>query len=159
MISTFIFPSWVSIFIFTFTVYPSLLLLFTPSEIFTPFLLRVFHRSLRDRKSPQVSRTFRSILVVLNNAVVWMASTCPLISKSSSSFNNPLLTIPKAPTTIGITVTFMFHSFFNSQAKSRYLSFFSFSFNFIAVGRDRKVDNFANHYYYYYYYYYYRTLA
>ena len=40
--------------------------------------------ALVDRKSPQVSRTLLSILVDLNNVVVWMASTCPLISKSSS---------------------------------------------------------------------------
>ena len=36
-----------------------------------------------------------------------------------------------APITIGIIVTFMLHSFFNSLAKSRYLSFFSRSFSFI----------------------------
>ena len=42
-------------------------------------------------------------------------------------FNNPLLTIPKAPITIGIIVTSIFHSFFNSLARSRYWSFFSHS--------------------------------
>ena len=36
----------------------------------------------------------------------------------------------RAPITIGIIITFMFHSFFNSQAKSRYLSLFSHSFTF-----------------------------
>ena len=39
--------------------------------------------------------------------------------------------MPKAPITIGTIVTFMFHSFFNSLARSRYLSFFSHSFGFI----------------------------
>ena len=39
--------------------------------------------------------------------------------------------MPKAPLTIGTIVTFMFHSFFNSLARSRYLSFFSHSFRFI----------------------------
>ena len=39
--------------------------------------------------------------------------------------------MPKAPITIGIIVTFMFHSFFNSLARSRYLSLFSHSFSFI----------------------------
>ena len=34
----------------------------------------------------QVSRTLLSVLVDLNNAVAWMLSTCPLISKSSTSF-------------------------------------------------------------------------
>ena len=40
------------------------------------------------------------------------------------------MTVPRAPIIIGINVTFMFHSFFNSLARSRYLSFFSLSFNF-----------------------------
>ena len=39
--------------------------------------------------------------------------------------------MPKAPITIGTIVTFMFHSFFNSLGRSRYLSFFSLSFRFI----------------------------
>ena len=43
----------------------------------------------------------------------------------------PLVTVPNAPITIGIIVTYMFHSFFNSLARSRYLSFFSHSFSFI----------------------------
>ena len=91
----------------------------------------VFHWSLSDSKSPQVSRTLLSILAVLNNAVVWMVSTRPPTSKSSSLFNNPLVTVLNAPITIGIIVICMFHCFFNSQAKSRYLSFFSHSFRFI----------------------------
>ena len=74
--------------------------------------LMVFHWSLSDSKSPQVSRTLLSILAVFNNGVVWMVSTCPLTSKSSSPFNNPFVTEPKAPITIGIITTFMFHSFF-----------------------------------------------
>ena len=91
----------------------------------------VFHWSLSDSKSPQVSRTLLSILAVLNNAVVWMVSTRPPTSKSSSPFSNPLVTVPNAPITIGIIVTCMFHSFFSSLARSRYLSFFSHSFSFI----------------------------
>ena len=90
----------------------------------------VFHRSLCDSNSPEVSRTLLSILVDLNNTVVWMVSTCPLISKSSSPCNNPSVIVPRAPISIDITTTFMFHSFFNSLARSRYLSFFSLSFNF-----------------------------
>ena len=91
----------------------------------------VFHWSLSDSKSPQVSRTRLSILAVLNNAVVWIVSTHPPTSKSPWPFNNPLVTVPNAPITIGTIVTFMFHSFFNSLARSRYLSFFSLSFRFI----------------------------
>ena len=89
----------------------------------------VFLWSLSDSKS-QVSRTLLSILANLNNAVVWMVSTYPPISKSSSPFINPLVIVPRAPITIDINITFMFHSFFNSFARSRYLSFFSLSFNF-----------------------------
>ena len=81
-----------------------------------------FHWSLSDSKSPQVSRTLLSSLAFLNNVVVWMVSTRPPTSKSSNPFSNPLVTVPNAPITIGIIVTFMFHSFFNSQA-STYPSF------------------------------------
>ena len=91
----------------------------------------VFHWSLSDSKSLQVTRSLLSILAVLNNAVVWMVSTRLLTSKSSSPFSNPLVTVPNAPIIIGIIVTWMFHSFFSSLARSRYLSFFSYSFSFI----------------------------
>ena len=91
----------------------------------------VFHWSLSDSNSPQVSRTLLSILTVLINAVFWIVSTHPPTSKSYSPFKNPLITVPKAPITVGIIVTSMFHSFVNSLARSRYLSFFSHSFNFI----------------------------
>ena len=86
---------------------------------------------LSDDKSPQVSRTLLSILAVFNNVVVWMVSTRPPTSKSSSPFSNPLVTVPNAPITIGVIVTCMFHSFFNSLARSMYLSVFSHSFSFI----------------------------
>ena len=83
--------------------------------------------SLSDNKSPQVSRTLFSILIDLNNDVVFI---CPLISKSSSAFINPFGVVPIAPITIGITVSFMFHWFFSSLARSRYLFLFSLYFNF-----------------------------
>ena len=91
----------------------------------------VFHWSLSDSKFPWVSRTLLGILAVLNNAVVWMVSTRPPTSKSSNPFSNPLVTVPNAPTTIGMIVICIFHSFFHSLAKSWYLSFFSHSFSFI----------------------------
>ena len=62
-----------------------------------------------------------------------MVSTCPPTSESFSPFSYPLVTVPNAPITIGIIVTFMFHSFFNSIARSRYFSFFLHSFSFILV--------------------------
>ena len=89
----------------------------------------VFHWSLSDSKS-QVSRTRLRILAVLSNAVVWIVSTRPPTSKSSRPFNNPLVIVPNTPITIDTIVTLMFHSFFNSLARSRYL-FFSLSFRFI----------------------------
>ena len=89
-----------------------------------------FHRRFSDCKTPQVSRTLLSILTLFNNAVVWMVSTRPPTFKSSRSFNKRLVTVPKAPVTICIIDTFIFHSFFNSLARSRYLSLFSHSFRF-----------------------------
>ena len=83
-----------------------------------------FHWSLSDSKSPHFSRTLLSILADLSNTVVWMVSTRPLISKSSTPFNNPFVIVPSASFTIGITVTFMFHSFFNSLSRSRLLLLF-----------------------------------
>ena len=62
----------------------------------------VFHWSLRDSKSPQVSRTRLRILAVLNNVVVWMGSTRLPTSNSSSLFGKTLVTVPKAPITIRI---------------------------------------------------------
>ena len=84
--------------------------------------------SMNDCKAPQVSRALLSILADLNNAVVWMVSTRPVISNSSSPITNPLGIFPRAPTTNGITVTYVFHSCFSPLARPRYLSLFSFSF-------------------------------
>ena len=91
----------------------------------------IFHWSLSDNKPLQVSRTLLSILAVLNNVVVWMVSTRPPTSKSSSPYCNPFVTVPNTPISIGFIVTFVLHSFFNSLARSRYVSFLSHSFNFI----------------------------
>ena len=103
--------------------------------------LMVFHWSLSDRKSPQVSRTRLRILVVLRNAVIWIVSTRPPTSKSSRPFNNPLVIVPNAPITIGTIVTFMFHSFFNSLARSKVLILL---FTFLQIySVDCQVDNFA----------------
>ena len=103
----------------------------------------VSHWSLSDSKSPQVSRTRLRILAILSNAVVWMVSNRPPISKSSVPFNNPLVIVPKAPITIGTIVTFMFHSFFKVEVLIFLFTFFQI---YSVVHRDSKVD-----YYYYYY--------
>ena len=90
----------------------------------------VSHWSLSDKKSSQVSWTLFSILADLNNAVVWMVSTCPFLSTSSSPCTNHLITVPRAPITIGIIAIFMFYSISNSLGRSRYLSLFSHFKNF-----------------------------
>ena len=91
----------------------------------------VFNWNLSDSKSPQFAWTLVNILAVLNKVVVWIVSTFLPTSKSSSPFSNHLVIVPNAPITAGIIVTFMFYSFFNSLTRSRYLSFFSYSFSFI----------------------------
>ena len=72
-----------------------------------------------------------------------MLSTRPPTSKSSSPFSNPLVTVPNAPITIGIIVTFMFHSFFQFPSKVDVLLLFTFFQFYSVVSRDSKVDNFA----------------
>ena len=79
-------------------------------------------------KSPGLFSVFWPFSIML---FFWTVSTRPPTSKSSSPFNNLLVTVPKAPITIAMIVTLMFHSFFNSLAKSRYLSLFSHYFSFI----------------------------
>ena len=105
----------------------------------------VFHWSLSDSKSPQVARTLLSILAVLNNAVIWMVSTRPPTSKSSSPFSNPLVTVQNATIIIGLIVPCMFHSFFHFPSKVEVLillfTFFQF---YYVVSRDSKVDYFAS---------------
>ena len=66
--------------------------------------LHSFLQTLRDRLSVQTT-------IDLNNAIVWMFSTSPVVSKSSISFINFSVTVPRSPITIGINVTFMFQSF------------------------------------------------
>ena len=105
----------------------------------------VFLWNLSDSKSPQVSRTLLSILAVRNNRVVWMDSTHPPTSKSSSPFSNRLVIFWNAPITIGIIVTCMFPSFFNFRSKVEILILLFTFFQFYSVvRRDSKVDNFAN---------------
>ena len=91
----------------------------------------VFRWSVSDCKSLQVSGTLLRNLADLNNAVVWIVSTHPFIYKSSVQVINRFVNVLRAPITIGIIINFIFHSFFTSLARSRYLSFFSHSFSFI----------------------------
>ena len=77
----------------------------------------VFHLSLSVSKCPQVSRILLGILAYLNNIVFWVVPTRPYISKSSIPFINPSVTVPRAPITIGINVTFMFFKKIKDEIK------------------------------------------
>ena len=102
----------------------------------------VFHWSLSDSKSPQVSRTRLSILAVLSNAVVWIVSTRPPSSKSSRPFNNPLLIVPNAQLAKSLLSCSTAFSIL-LQGRGTYLSFHFFQI-YSVVRRDSKVDNFTN---------------
>ena len=109
----------------------------------------VFLWSLSDTKSPQVSMTFLSILADLNNAEVWMASPHPLISMSSSTSTNPLATLPSAPITIGIAITFLLHRFFQFPKKVRVLmSLRTFLHLYPVISRNSKTLNLAGSLFY-----------
>ena len=73
--------------------------------------LMISHWSLSDRRSSQVSCTLLSILADLNNTAVWIVSTRPPISNSSSLLFNLWRIVPSAPIIGGITVTFLSVSF------------------------------------------------
>ena len=66
------------------------------------------------------------ILVDLNNAEVWRILAHPSISDKSSPLTKHLSTIPSAAIILGITVTFMFNSFFNWLARSKKWFLFCF---------------------------------
>ena len=81
----------------------------------------VFHGSLNEIKSPQVYKTLLSILADLNDAVVWMISVRPQISNSSIPVTKRLGIIPSAKIKTGITINFMFHTFFLFSGKVQVL--------------------------------------
>ena len=99
-------------------------------------LIRVFHVSVSwwsfngdwvtasPLKSPGLLSVFWPFSIMLSFG--WSP-----LSRQLPNLPGPLVTVPKAPITIGIIVTFIFHSFFNPLARSRYLSLFSHSFSFI----------------------------
>ena len=88
--------------------------------------LMVFHWSVSDSKSLQLSRTLLSTLADLNNAIVWIILVRPPMSNFSSPLSKPSGNIPSAPITFDITVTNMFHCFLCSLAISKFLSPFLF---------------------------------
>ena len=105
----------------------------------------VFQWSLSDSKSPQVSRTLLCILAVLINVVVWIVSIRPPTSKSFCLFHNRFVTVPKAPITIGIIVSFIFIIFFQNTNKDHvFILLFTFLQFYSVISRDSKVDNFES---------------
>ena len=101
----------------------------------------VFHWSLSDSKSPQVSRTLLSILAVLNNAVVWMVSTRPPTSKSSSPFSYCSKRTNYNWYNCHLHVPQFFQ--FPSKVEVLILLFTFFQF-YSVVSRESKVDYFAS---------------
>ena len=93
---------------------------------------------------------FFSVFSPLNNAVVWIVSVRPAISNSSSPFIKPLEIGPSAPFTNGITVIFMFHTFYSSLVSFKYLSLILPSFQ-SAIRQDSKVHDSAVYFYLFYY--------
>ena len=79
----------------------------------------VFHRSVSNCKSFQVSRTLLSILAVLRNAVVWMVSIHPPILNSTSPLSKSLRIVSTMPITAVITLTHIFHSFLSFLTRSK----------------------------------------
>ena len=89
-----------------------------------------------------ISRTHVSILADLNNAVVWMVSTRPLIYKSSSpctkSFGDyQVHQLQLVSPSLSSTIVF-FVCLFSSLARSRYLYLFSFSVSFTMCQPERQ---------------------
>ena len=120
--------------------FSSLLLLLL---LFTGF--RVFHTSISRWLLTRVWVTANFLespglfaVFWLYNAVVWMVFTRPLIPKSPSPCTNPLVTVLRAPITIGIPVTFMFTFFkFSWKVEVLIFFFFSLSFNFTLWSAER----------------------
>ena len=104
--------------------------------------MMIIHKSLRDNKSPHVSKTLLSILADLNIAVVCIVSTRPFISISSSPIINPSLTLPKAPINRHFHVPRFFFQF-SSKVQVLILLFIFFQFYYV-VNWDSKVQNFAS---------------
>ena len=101
--------------------------------------LMVFHCSLSDSMSPQVSRTFLSILADLNNVVILKVSSCPLISKSSCPRANHLVTI-KGTTITNVLPSLSSSIFFQFSRKVKVLtSLFVFLQLYPVVNRIGKV--------------------
>ena len=88
---------------------------------------------LQFSQSPQISRTFPSILADLISTFIWIVLILPLISNSPNLFFLAFLSVSCAPYTIDITVIFIFHGFFLSSDNIKIFDYFFISFSFHSV--------------------------
>ena len=99
----------------------------------------VFHWSLCDSKSPQISKTLLNIPADFSSTVLWMVLIILPLNNSLTSILPRLLEIvPRVKNRTGITVTFMFHSFFSPLARSKVL----LAFLLPSVPASTPVDSF-----------------
>ena len=120
---------WANIYIIDHVwVYTNTWYCFTQWVCFTPILTGVF--SLKNNWD-QDCRILLSIQVDLKDSVVRRVSIFLLISNSVNLF--PKLLRKRVPGNLGITVTFIFHGFLSSQARSEYLYIFFDFFYFLSV--------------------------
>ena len=78
-------------------------------------------------KTPHTSITFRRILLVCIKTIFYNSVILVSIPMVFNLFSSSLAGVPRAPTTNGTTITFIFHTFFSSLARSKYFSIFSTS--------------------------------
>ena len=78
-------------------------------------------------KTPHTSVTFLRILMVCIKTVFCNSVIFVSIPMAFNLFSSGVAVVPRAPTTNGTMVTFIFHTFFSSLARSKYLSIFSTS--------------------------------
>ena len=110
----------------------SLCVAFSSIDLLLLLLLLLLLSSLSELFT-SISRTLFSILTALINAGVWMVSTRLPTYKSSSPFNNPLVTFYKSTNHHCYNCHLHIPYIFYSLARSRYLSFFSHSFSYILL--------------------------
>ena len=132
------FPQWVTFPTQLDLVFHFVLVCYIHLSLFYSF--QVFHTALADCLSlesewHQVSRTLLNIPSDFNNAVVWMVSIHPPISKSSCFLSESLRTV----------LSMLIHRFLSSLARSKYLSLVSLSMIFHSVVHW---DSSINHHYY-----------
>ena len=90
------------------------------------FYLVVFHWSLSDIKSSQISSTLLSIIVDIEHILFWLTSIQLPILNSSSSFSTSLRTFSSELISVGINVTLMFLNFLVLRQSQSIFIFFHF---------------------------------